>query len=146
MVGYSTHLYRKILSIQLSCLSIVNCQQWSSPTHTNFLFICISRANASRTSGTIPIPSPSSYSINRVIRKCFTCKLCNSQPAPPLLDPLPASRLKTHLPAFTNVGIDFFGLLSVVILKRSVERYGVMFTCLDTQGVHLEVADSLDMD
>ena len=62
------------------------------------------------------------------------------------MGPLPASRLQTHLPAFTNVGIDLFGPFSVVILRRSVKRYGVMFTCLDTRAVHLEVADSLDMD
>ncbi|XP_045022821.1 uncharacterized protein LOC123466669 [Daphnia magna] len=85
-------------------------------------------------------------SINRVIRNCFTCKLRRSQPAPPLMGPLPASCLKTHLPPFTNVGIYFFGPLPVVILRRSVKRYGVMFTCLDCRAVHLEVADSLDMD
>ncbi|XP_045023763.1 uncharacterized protein LOC123468196 [Daphnia magna] len=85
-------------------------------------------------------------SINRVIRNCFTCKFRRSQPAPPLMGPLPASRLKTHLPPFTNVGIDFFGPLPVVILRRSVKRYGVMFTCLDCRAVHLEVADSLDIN
>ncbi len=85
-------------------------------------------------------------SINRVIRKFWTCKLRNSQLVPPLMGPLPASRLKSHLPAFTNVGIDFFGPLSVVILRRSVKRYGVMFSCLDCRAVHFEVKESLDMN
>lgn len=85
-------------------------------------------------------------SINRVIRNCFTCKQRKSQPETPLMGPLPASRIKTHLPPFTNVGIDFFGPLYVVLLRRSFKRYGVMFTCLDCRAVHLELADSLDMD
>jgi hypothetical protein len=34
------------------------------------------------------------------------------------MGPLPASRLKTHLPAFTNVGIDFFGPMTVILLRR----------------------------
>lgn len=62
------------------------------------------------------------------------------------MGPLPASRIKTHLPPFTNVRIDFFGPLYVVLLRRSFKRYGVMFTCLDCRAVHLELADSLDMD
>ena len=85
-------------------------------------------------------------SINRVIRHCFTCKRRNSQPEPPLMGPLPASRLQTHLPLFTNVGIDFFGPLTVVLLRRSLKRYGVIFTCLDCRAVHIELADSMDMD
>lgn len=85
-------------------------------------------------------------STNRVIRECFICKLRISQPVSPIMDPLPASRLKTHLPPFTNVGIDFFCPLPVVMLRRSIKRYGVMFTCLDCQALHLELADSVEMD
>jgi hypothetical protein len=84
--------------------------------------------------------------INKVIRHCFPCKLKNSQPDPPLMGPLPASRLKSHLPSFTNVGIDFFGPFPVVMFRRTVKRYGVMFTCLDCRTVHLEIADSLDLE
>jgi hypothetical protein len=62
------------------------------------------------------------------------------------MGPLPASRLKTHLPPFTNVGIDFFGPLTVVLLRRSLKSYEVIFTCLDCRAVHIELANSMDMD
>ena len=62
------------------------------------------------------------------------------------MGPLPAIRLNTHLPPFTNVGIDFFDPLTVVLLRRSLKRYGVIFTCLDCRAVHIELADSMDMD
>ena len=85
-------------------------------------------------------------SIQRVIKKCFQCKRRDSMPDPPLMGPLPASRLQSHLPAFSNVGIDFFGPFSLTIFRRKVKRYGVMFTCLDCRAVHIEVAHSLDLD
>jgi hypothetical protein len=59
---------------------------------------------------------------------------------------LPVSRVKTHLPPFTNVGNDFFGPSTVVLLRRSFKRYGVVFTCLECRAVHLELTDPLDMD
>jgi hypothetical protein len=59
-------------------------------------------------------------SINRVIRHCLTCKRSNSQPESPLMGPLPACWLKTHLPPFTNVGIDFFGLRSAETIFKEV--------------------------
>lgn len=62
------------------------------------------------------------------------------------MGPLPAGRLKSHLPQFTNVGIDFFGPSSVVMFRRTVKRHGVMFTCLDCRAVHLEITDSLDLE
>lgn len=32
------------------------------------------------------------------------------------------------------------------MLRRSIKRYGVMFTCLDCHAVHLELNDSMDID
>lgn len=84
--------------------------------------------------------------IHHLINNCFPCKLRDSQPEPPLMAPLPASRLRSHLPPFTHVGIDFFGPLTVVMLRRSIKRYGVMFTCFDCRAVHIEIAASMDLD
>jgi hypothetical protein len=84
--------------------------------------------------------------IKRVIRPCFDCKRRDSQPVCPLMGPLPASRIKTHQWPFSHVGIDYFGPLYVSMLRRTLKRYGVMFTCLDCRAVHLELADSMDLD
>ena len=85
-------------------------------------------------------------SINRVIQHCLTCKQRKSPPETPLMGTLPVSRVNTHLPPFTNVGINFFGPSTVVLLRRSFKRYGVVFTCLECRAVHLELTDPLDMD
>jgi hypothetical protein len=59
---------------------------------------------------------------------------------------LPKERLQAFLPAFTNVGLDFFGPLYVVIGRKTDKRYGLIITCLATRAVHLEVVWSLTSD
>lgn len=59
---------------------------------------------------------------------------------------LPADRIIVDLPPFTDVGMDYFGPMEVKQGRRTVKRYGVIFTCLTSRGVHLEVAHTLDTD
>ena len=82
--------------------------------------------------------------VQSVIFKCKQCRRQRLQPVAPLMAALPPQRLQAHLPAFTHVGVDYFGPYEVVILRRKVKRWIVLFTCLVTRAVHLEVAFSLD--
>ncbi|XP_060771124.1 uncharacterized protein LOC132881998 [Neoarius graeffei] len=59
---------------------------------------------------------------------------------------LPKERVKPNLPPFTFVGADFFGPIIVKKGCSDVKRYGVIFTCLTTRAVHLEIANSMDTD
>ena len=84
--------------------------------------------------------------INSVLSECTYCKRRSVTPVPPYMAPLPSTRLKPSDPPFAVTGVDYFGPMEVIIFRRKVKRYGVIFTCLATRAVHLEVASSLDAD
>ena len=84
--------------------------------------------------------------VGKFIRSCVDCKKEGAKAIPPFMAPLPRHRLQPHLPPFTNVGIDYFGPMEVVVGRRREKRYGVLFTCLITRGCHLELAHSLTTD
>jgi hypothetical protein len=79
------------------------------------------------------------------IRTCVTCKKLRQPCCIQKMADLPKSRL-TPAPAFSYVGVDFFGPFIVKDFRKAMKRYGVIFTCLVTRAVHLEVAASLETD
>lgn len=56
---------------------------------------------------------------------------------------LPQDRVIPDLPPFTSVGMDYFGPSEIKRGRTNVKRWGVIFTCLTSRAVHLEVASSL---
>lgn len=81
-----------------------------------------------------------------VIRNCMVCKRQRQRPGEQKMADLPADRITADLPPFTDVGMDYFGPMEVKQGQSIVKRYGVIFTCLTSRGVHLEVAHTLDTD
>lgn len=59
---------------------------------------------------------------------------------------LPADRVTPDKPPFSFVGVDCFGPFWIKRARSQVKRYGVLFTCLATRAIHLEVAQSMDTD
>ena len=55
---------------------------------------------------------------------------------------LPTDRVTPGEPVFSSVGVDLFGPFYVKRGRAQVKRYGVVFTCMSTRAVHIEVADS----
>lgn len=84
--------------------------------------------------------------VGKIIRRCVDCKKESAKEMPPFMAPLPRHRLQPHLPPFTNVGIDYFGPLEVVVGRRHEKLYGALFTCLVTRAIHLEMPHSLTAD
>lgn len=59
---------------------------------------------------------------------------------------LPTPRLGYSLPPFTHNGVDYFGPIYVKSGRKTEKRYGVLFTCMTTRAVHIEIAHSLETD
>ena len=88
---------------------------------------------------------PGARSMLRSIRK--TCVRCNryfSQPQHQLMAELPPERLQPGIFAFAHAGLDLFGNFYVKIGRARHKRYGVIFTCMASRAVHIEVVHSLE--
>ena len=77
---------------------------------------------------------------------CQKCRNDRAQPAVPEMAALPNTRLTPFVRAFTIVGMDYFGPMTASCGRRREKRYGVLFTCMSTRAVHLEVAHDLSTD
>ena len=58
---------------------------------------------------------------------------------------LPEDRVQSA-PPFSYCAVDYFGPWYIKEGRRQLKRYGVLFTCLASRAVHLEVANSLTTD
>lgn len=84
--------------------------------------------------------------LKKVWRNCNHCNLEKAKEVIPIMAPLPEVRVSIGMRAFTYTGVDYFGPIEVKILRSTVKRYGVLFTCLKTNSVDLEVAHSMSTD
>ena len=88
--------------------------------------------------------------LNSVIRKlifnCITCRKLNAQPTNTKMAALPGDRVQGDDPPFTCTGLDYFGPYEVTNGRKHEKRYGVIFTCLTSRAIHLEMAHSLSTD
>ncbi|XP_020615567.1 uncharacterized protein LOC110053651 [Orbicella faveolata] len=84
--------------------------------------------------------------VQRISSSCPSSRRLRAKPEPPVMADLPDSRLGYQQPPFANTGVDYFGPILVRHGRKTEKRYGVLFTCLTTRAVHLEIAHSLDTD
>lgn len=86
------------------------------------------------------------YATRQEVKGCLTCRIRRTKPAQPSTGNHPPSRLAHGKRPFTFTGIDFFGPMTITVGRTHQKRYGVLFTCLTTRAVHLEIAGSLSSD
>ena len=84
--------------------------------------------------------------VKQIIRHCVACRRRDAQPCQQREADIPVDRVTPHEPAFTSVGVDYFGPFVVKRGRGREKRYGCMFTCVTTRAVHVETADTLDTD
>lgn len=82
----------------------------------------------------------------RIITDCVVCKRQRGRVGEQKMADLPLERILPDKPAFTNVGVDYFGPIEIKRGRSLVKRYGVIFTCMASRAVYLEIAYTLDTD
>ncbi|KAL0188999.1 hypothetical protein M9458_016098, partial [Cirrhinus mrigala] len=84
--------------------------------------------------------------VRRFQHTCPECRRWRGKPSVPLMSDLPCARLQLYKPAFHSGGMDCFGPFLIKIGRRTEKRWGVLFKCLTTRAVHLDLLPSLSTD
>jgi hypothetical protein len=85
--------------------------------------------------------------VKRCRRECDVCKRERARPGVQMMADLPESRLDAGSPPFTRTACDLFGPMEVLLSRnRTAKRWGVLFTCLVTRAVFLELVTTLSSD
>ena len=73
--------------------------------------------------------------------KCVLCREMEPKTETQIMADLPQHRIAPNSPPFHYTSCDYFGPLTVKIGRnKTTKYYGVIFTCLNTRAVHLEIA------
>ncbi len=82
--------------------------------------------------------------MRNIIANCVTCHRLRGPIEQQKMSDLPRFQLDNTMPPFSYTGVDCFGPFLVKDGIKEIKRYGVIFTCLVSRVVHLEVASMLD--
>ena len=80
------------------------------------------------------------------LHSCAECRRWRGKPQVPRMADLPQSRLRLHKPPFFSTGMDCFGPMNIQIGRRVEKRWGLLFKCMTTRAVHLELLAGMDAD
>lgn len=84
--------------------------------------------------------------IKRQQHSCPDCQRWRAKPTVPQMADLPQARLQIFKPPFFSTGMDCFGPFTVKVGRRCEKRWGILFKCLTTRAVHIDLLSSLDTD
>ena len=85
--------------------------------------------------------------VSSVIQKCVKCRKLRQDVSSQKMSDLPADRVQPA-PPFTFVGVGTFGPWEVTARHTrggyaNSKRWGILFTCLTSRAVHIEVTEGL---
>jgi hypothetical protein len=81
--------------------------------------------------------------IREIKSRCFECKRRHNEPYEQQMAAIPSYRFEKPLQAFSKTGLDFAGPFFVKQgrARQRLKSYILVFTCLQTRAVHLEVTN-----
>lgn len=81
--------------------------------------------------------------LRSIAQRCLVCRIERGKPLNPLMAALPAGRTNCGQRPFSHCGIDYFGPMFVKIGRRREKRWGILFTCLSTRAIYIDLAYTL---
>ncbi|XP_034382324.1 uncharacterized protein LOC117726257 [Cyclopterus lumpus] len=79
------------------------------------------------------------------IRQCIICRRLRKPTEEQRMADLPPERVEPSAP-FTFCGMDCFGPFLTRQGRKENKRYGLLFTCLSSRAIHMEMLDDLSTD
>ncbi|XP_060723378.1 uncharacterized protein LOC132844190 [Tachysurus vachellii] len=86
-----------------------------------------------------------SRAVSSFIYNCVKCRKFRRRTEEQKMADLPSERMETT-PPFTYCGMDCFGPFYTKEGRKELKRYGLLFTCLCSRAVHIELLDDLSTD
>ncbi|CAI5670359.1 unnamed protein product [Oreochromis niloticus] len=86
-----------------------------------------------------------SHAVSSYIYKCVKCRKFRRNAEVQRMADLPRERVETS-PPFSYCGMDCFGPFYVKEGRKELKRYGLLFTCLCSRAVHIELLDDMTSD
>ena len=83
--------------------------------------------------------------LRSIKNECIRCRKGRAQTKAPVMADLP-EELMVALTMFANVGVGYFGPITVKIGRNNEKRWCCLFTCLNLRAVHIEILPRLDTD
>ena len=90
--------------------------------------------------------------IRKILSIFFFCKRQNAKPVHPEMANLSNIRLQSHVKPFSNTGVDYFWPIQAKTFRKTrrnqktLKTYEVIFTCLNTRAIHIELSGDLSTD
>ncbi|XP_063766006.1 uncharacterized protein LOC134882305 [Eleginops maclovinus] len=84
--------------------------------------------------------------IRKFQHSCPECRKWRGTPEVPRMADLPPSSLRLYKPAFYSTGIDCFGPFQIRVGRRNEKRWGILYKCLTTKAVYIDLLASIDSD
>lgn len=77
---------------------------------------------------------------------CSECQRWRGHPSVPRMADLLEARLRLNKPVFYSTGVDCFRPMAVKVGRRQDKHWGIIFRCLTTRAVHLDLLHTMDLD